>query len=189
MRPSKLRLPERTAATTRSFSSTAFEISSAKGPEFPMHVVQPYPTTSNFSSSRYGKRSEVSRYSVTTFEPGARLVFTCGATLRPFSTAFFARSPAPIMTDGFEVLVQLVIAAITAEPCVMEAFWPSRITVTAPLGCSSAGRTPGDSGYWTGSSPSLVTPLIAAGGSLAGNDSSDASSGEQSGSAHGSSWR
>jgi hypothetical protein len=41
MRASKLRLPERTAQTTRSFSVTAWEISSGSGPEFPMQVVQP----------------------------------------------------------------------------------------------------------------------------------------------------
>ena len=34
----------------------------------------------------------------------------------PFSTAFFATSPAATITDGFEVLVQLVIAAITTLP-------------------------------------------------------------------------
>ena len=34
----------------------------------------------------------------------------------PFSTAFLAKSPAAIMTDGLEVLVQLVIAAITIDP-------------------------------------------------------------------------
>src|SRR5438552_17976494 len=53
---------------------------------------------------------------MTTFEPGARLVFTHGCALRPFSTAFFATRPAAIITDGFDVLVQLVIAAITTEP-------------------------------------------------------------------------
>ena len=36
--------------------------------------------------------------------------------LSPFSIAFLARSPAPIITLGLEVLVQLVIAAITIEP-------------------------------------------------------------------------
>src|SRR6266571_5121952 len=56
------------------------------------------------------------RSSVTTFEPGARLVFTHGCDLRPFSTAFFATRPAAIITDGFDVLVQLVIAAITTDP-------------------------------------------------------------------------
>ena len=41
MRPSKLRLPESTAVTARSFSLTAAEISSISGPELPMQVVQP----------------------------------------------------------------------------------------------------------------------------------------------------
>jgi hypothetical protein len=37
--------------------------------------------------------------------------------VRPFSTARFATRPAPIMTLGFDVLVQLVIAAMTTDPC------------------------------------------------------------------------
>ena len=37
-----------------------------------------------------------------------------------FSTAFFASRPAATITDGFDVFVQLVIAAITTEPCVQE---------------------------------------------------------------------
>ena len=53
---------------------------------------------------------------MTTFEPGASEVLTHGLTLRPFWTALRARIPAPIITDGFEVLVQLVIAAITTCP-------------------------------------------------------------------------
>ena len=53
---------------------------------------------------------------MTTREPGARLVFTHGLELRPSSTAFFASRPAPIITCGFEVFVQLVIAAITTWP-------------------------------------------------------------------------
>ena len=82
-----------------------------------MQVVQPYPTTSNFNCSSGSSSPEVCKYSVTTLEPGARLVLTCGATESPLSTAFFARRPAPIMTEGLEVLVQLVMAAMTAEPC------------------------------------------------------------------------
>src|ERR1035438_6705262 len=54
---------------------------------------------------------------MTTREPGARLVFTQGLELRPSSAAFFATRPAAIITCGFEVLVQLVIAAITTWPC------------------------------------------------------------------------
>ena len=53
---------------------------------------------------------------MTTFDPGARLVFTHGLDFSPFSTAFFASRPAAIITDGFDVLVQLVMAAITTLP-------------------------------------------------------------------------
>src|SRR5437868_6059343 len=60
---------------------------------------------------------DLRRYSVTTFEPGARLVFTHGWRVRPRSNAFFATSPAPIITLGFDVFVQLVIAAMTTAPC------------------------------------------------------------------------
>jgi len=49
--------------------------------------------------------------------PGARLDFTHGFRCRPRSTAFFASRPAPTITCGFDVFVQLVIAAITTEPC------------------------------------------------------------------------
>src|SRR5437016_7616105 len=49
-------------------------------------------------------------------EPGASDVFTQAGTCNPRSTAFFASNPAAIITDGFEVFVQLVIAAITTEP-------------------------------------------------------------------------
>jgi hypothetical protein len=34
----------------------------------------------------------------------------------PRSTAFFASRPAPSISEGFDVFVQLVIAAITTEP-------------------------------------------------------------------------
>ena len=70
------------------------------------------------------------RYSVTTFEPGARLVLTCGGTRSPRRTAFRASSPAPSITDGFEVLVQLVIAAITTEPCRSSAGLPPSSSAT-----------------------------------------------------------
>src|SRR4029450_2220194 len=54
MRPSKLRLPLSTEATTRSCSSTVREISGARGPELPMQVVQPKPTRWKPSSPSYG---------------------------------------------------------------------------------------------------------------------------------------
>ena len=53
---------------------------------------------------------------MTTLEPGARVVLTHGLLLRPFSTAFLASSAAPIITNGLEVFVQEVIAAMTTWP-------------------------------------------------------------------------
>ena len=53
---------------------------------------------------------------MTTFEPGASVVFTHGLDFKPFSTAFLARSAAPIITDGLEVFVHEVIDAITTSP-------------------------------------------------------------------------
>src|SRR5512141_441379 len=81
-----------------------------------MQVVQPYPTRWNPSACRYGVSPARSRYRVTTFDPGAGLVFSHGRVLRPFSTAFFATSPAPLITEGLEGFVQLVVAAIPTEP-------------------------------------------------------------------------
>ena len=53
---------------------------------------------------------------MTTLDPGASVVFTQGLRLRPRSTAFLASSAAPTMTDGLEVFVQEVIAAMTTAP-------------------------------------------------------------------------
>ena len=50
--------------------------------------------------------------------PGARELLTYAGTCSPRSTAFFASSPAASMTLGLDVLVQLVMAAMTTEP------WP-----------------------------------------------------------------
>lgn len=52
--------------------------------------------------------------------------------LSPRATAFFAKMPAAIITDGFDVFVQLVIAAITTEPSCSE---PGTIS-TGCAGCS-----------------------------------------------------
>src|SRR5919197_6245039 len=104
MRPSKLRLPLNTEQTTRLRASTSAETSSGSGPLLPIHVVQPYPTRLKPSASRYCSRPDCRRYSVTTFEPGARLVFTHGWDSRPSATAFFASRPAASMTEGLEVL-------------------------------------------------------------------------------------
>ena len=53
---------------------------------------------------------------MTTPDPGDKLVLMYDLTLSPRSTAFFANSPAPSITDGLLVFVQLVMAAITTEP-------------------------------------------------------------------------
>ena len=45
------------------------------------------------------------------------MVFTHGLRVRPRSTALRASRPAATITDGFEVLVHEVIAAITTAPC------------------------------------------------------------------------
>ena len=61
------------------------------------------------------------------------MVLTHGLRVRPFSTAFFASSAAPIITDGFEVLVHEVIAAIVTAP------WS--ISNSVPSSMTHAGRT------------------------------------------------
>src|SRR5215204_4572384 len=116
MRPSKLRLPDSTEATTRLLSFTIDDTGSGSGPLLPKQVVQPYPTRLKPSSASGSIRPAARRYSVTTSEPGARLGFTHGLVFSPRRTAFRASSPAPIMTLGFEVLVQLVMAAMTTAP-------------------------------------------------------------------------
>ena len=82
-----------------------------------MHVVHPYPTVKKPSSCSARVNPALSRYSVTTREPGARLVLTYFGTRSPRSAAFLANRPAASMTEGLLVFVQLVIAAITTAPC------------------------------------------------------------------------
>ena len=53
---------------------------------------------------------------MTTWEPGAKEVLTQGLTVRPRALAFRATRPAATRTLGLEVLVQLVIAAMTTSP-------------------------------------------------------------------------
>ena len=108
-----------------------------------------------------------SKYFMTTPDPGARLVFTHGLTWkqvpshisrkhrkalsitahdyitrgltsRPNSQAFLATRPAPSITLGFEVFVQLVIAAITTLPCLISAGCPWKSNLTT-LSCCSFG--------------------------------------------------
>ena len=82
---------------------------------------------------------------MTTFEPGASEVFTHGLIARPLSTAFLASSAAPIITDGFDVLVHEVIAAITTAPWSSSNVAPSaRVTgdgpARAPVGAVGGGE-------------------------------------------------
>src|SRR6266540_282801 len=110
---------------------------------------------------------------MTTLEPGASEVLTHGLAWSPRSTAFLASSPAAIITDGLEVLVQLVMAAITTCPWSRSKLAPS----DSRTGTETFARplTPVGSGS---NQPGAGSPLaVTAGESLAGNDSAEASSG------------
>src|SRR5690606_35396988 len=89
---------------------------------------------------------EWSRYSVTTFEPGARDVLTQGLGLRPRALALRASNPAAIMTDGLDVLVQEVMAAMTTLPWVSSyvvPFWTeTRVSRLAESATSVSRATP-----------------------------------------------
>lgn len=113
------------------------------------------------------RRYLCNKYLVTTPDPGARLVFTHGftwremalhsqqradkrrqcnnlwkhdedQTSRPSSQAFFATRAAPSITLGFDVFVQLVIAAMTTLPCLSSAGCPWKSNFTT-LSCCSFG--------------------------------------------------
>src|SRR5205085_5756649 len=73
-------------------------------------------------------------------------VLTQGFRLSPFFTAFRASSPAPIITEGLEVLVQLVIAAMTTEPSASSNRLPSYST-SARIATSWATAT-AEAGVW-----------------------------------------
>src|SRR4051812_27967389 len=102
------------------------------------------------SSARYSSRPAALKYSVTPSEPGARLVFTHALTFNPRLPAFGASRPAAIITLGFDVLVQLVIAATTTAP------WssPSR-----PGAIAGAAATAAATGWAEGE---LVSPGLGA---------------------------
>ena len=110
---------------------------------------------------------------MTTFEPGAIDVLTHGLTVSPFSTALRASSAAPSITDGLDVLVQLVIDAITTAP------WSStnspRVSETTRVGFDGRPWPPCAAENTTGAGASS-DPEPGAGESLAGKDSSLASS-------------
>ena len=83
-----------------------------------MQVVQPKPTRLKPIWSSSFCRPDFSRYSATTWLPGASEVLTHGFCFRPGGWRCGRAGPAPISTEGFEVLVQDVMAAITTSP------WP-----------------------------------------------------------------
>src|SRR5215218_11276839 len=83
---------------------------------------------------------------MTTLEPGASDVLTHGLTSRPRCTALRASRPAPIITSGFEVLVQLVIAAMTTSPWSRWNVSPSTVTGTELLVFGSATAAGGRAG-------------------------------------------
>src|SRR3954471_24728152 len=79
---------------------------------------------------------------MTTFDPGASVVFTHGLAVSPRSTAFLASSAAPIITCGLDVLVQEVIAAITTWPWSTNVSVPSSMTTRVGLDARSATGPP-----------------------------------------------
>src|ERR1700744_15824 len=113
---------------------------------------------------------------MTTLDPGASVVLTHGLLLRPASTAFLASRAAPTMTDGLEVLVQEVMAAITTEPWSMVTPVPSSIVTLVGVECSGC---PGSAGS-PGSSSAALSPGWSATGSEAGNVSATPSLGSGS---------
>src|SRR5579875_1480829 len=82
---------------------------------------------------------------MTTLDPGASVVLTQGLRLSPASTAFLASSAAPTMTDGLEVLVQEVMAAITTDPWSMVTSVPSSIVTLVGLECRECSSEAGGS--------------------------------------------
>ena len=109
---------------------------------------------------------------MTTREPGASEVFTHGLTARPRSTAFRANKPAAIITAGFEVLVQLVMAAITTCPWSIAHAVPS----ASVTGIGFEIRVPSWFGSAAGTGLTKRVLGSSSGGSLAGNESAEARS-------------
>src|SRR5215470_7727774 len=110
---------------------------------------------------------------MTTLEPGASVVFTHDLRSSPASTAFLASSAAPTITDGLDVFVHEVIAAITTEPWSTEVLVPSSsVTSTGADGRPAAAAGPVSAGAGAGAvarSAYRPLPSSAATGSEAGN--------------------
>src|SRR5216683_4495040 len=108
---------------------------------------------------------------MTTLEPGASVVFTHGLRSRPASTALRASSAAPTITDGLEVLVHEVIAAITTEPWSTVVLVPSSsVTSTGAEGRRPPAAAGPAAAEARGRSPGPTAPFFSAvNGSYAGN--------------------
>ena len=78
---------------------------------------------------------------MTTREPGASDVFTQGLVESPRSTAFLASRPAATITCGFDVLVQLVMAAMVTWPWSSSKDCPSAVVTATGLCGRSMLRT------------------------------------------------
>src|SRR6218665_1788640 len=90
-------------------------------------------------------------------EPGASEVLICGCTTSPAATAFLASSPAASNTAGLEVLVQLVMAAISTSP--LPTVMP-RSPLPALLPCAPSRRS---ATRWCSSPAGRLKPLCASG--------------------------
>src|SRR4029450_13397380 len=107
---------------------------------------------------------------MTTLDPGASEVLTHGLEARPRSTALRASSPAASITDGVEVLVQEVMAAMTTCPWSRSKPVPSSSRTgtrllgrpLAPVGSGS--NQPAGLGSWF----SWLPPLLGARGGPGG---------------------
>ena len=119
-----------------------------------------------------------SRYSVTTLDPGASDVFTHGWLISPRSTALRASRPAPSMTDGLEVFVHDVMAAMTTWPWSTLNVSPSIVTSTAVSECSAITVPAATAGAEAGAAGGSWPGTLSAGGSEAGKVSATASSWE-----------
>ena len=112
---------------------------------------------------------------MTTFEPGASDVLTHGLLVSPRATALRASRPAASMTDGLEVFVQLVIAAITTCPLSMLVSVPSSMTTKTRLSSGSASIAAAISSSWPGavacSGGRMPSRPVYVGGSDAGKES------------------
>ena len=88
------------------------------------------------------------------------MVLTHGLLCRPFSTAFLASSAAPIITDGLDVLVHEVIAAMVTAPWSSSNVVPSsRVTSTGSLGRPAVVWRRGDVVAWSGLA-GVVRPVV-----------------------------